>query len=93
MESDLRKKLQIRQRERNLRYGSEELSEGVTSSILGTSSCWFLCIAIALFIYLNTFLSNNISSNLIAKMEIYIDGSKDFNLQQNLINWLKIFRS
>lgn len=94
MESGLKRKLEMRLRERSLKYNFEkDEGEGIVFNILGSSFCWLLCIAIGLFIYLNSFLYNDFSKELISKTTIYIDGSKDINIQEVIVNWLRSYKN
>ncbi|SES66090.1 hypothetical protein [Anaerobranca gottschalkii] len=94
MESQLKRKLEMRLRERSLKYNFEKDEEdGMFTSILGSSFCWLLCIAIGLFIYMNSFLYNDFSQWLISKITVYIDGSKDINLYDSIVSWLSNFKN
>lgn len=104
-QSELRKKLDMRLKERGIKrsferslgynaydYDYEEEKTGLVG-ILGTGLCWALCIFLATFIYANTFLNNNFSQAIVSKTESYINGSKDIDTYwENFRGWVNDIR-
>ncbi len=95
-QSALRTKLEVKMRERGLKKAVtydfadfDDMEESIFPKILGTKTCWVMCILLGLFIYSNTFFSNKLSQTIVSKTQSYVDGSKDVDIYwENIRNWV-----
>lgn len=101
-QSELRRKLELRLKERGFRkplsydtpHNRDNIQEGTPlKAIFGLTTCWVMCIILGGFIYTNSLLNNQFSQSIVEKTGVYLDGSKDIDTYwENFSNWVNDLR-